>query len=64
MGYIVSMSLLNRGDAMAKKKNPYDEIEQSIDIEVFVESVKEGFNKVLDPRRSDNQSYPLTGSFD
>ncbi len=44
---------------MAKKKNPYDEIEQSIDIEVFVESVKEGFNKVLDPRRSDNQSYPL-----
>lgn len=44
---------------MAKKKDPYDDIEQSIDIQVFVESVLEGFNDVADPRKPINQSYPL-----
>lgn len=44
---------------MTKKKDPYDDIEKSIDIQAFVESVKEGFKQVVDPRKADNQSYPL-----
>ena len=53
------MAFLNGGDAMAKKKEPYDDIEQSIDIQIFVESVQEGFGDIVDPRKADNQSYPL-----
>lgn len=44
---------------MAKKKDPYDDIEQSMDIQVFLESVVEGFNDVADPREPGNQSYFL-----
>lgn len=44
---------------MAKKKDSYDDIERSIDMQAFVESVKEGFDEVADPRRADNQVYPL-----
>lgn len=43
---------------MARKQD-YADIEQSIDIQAFVESVKEGFNTVTDPRKADNQTYPL-----
>jgi len=41
------------------KKNVYDDIEKSLDIQAFVDSVKEGFSSVEDPRVSDNQTYPL-----
>jgi predicted transposase YbfD/YdcC len=53
------MALLKKGDAVARKKEYYDDIEQSIDVQAFVESVKEGFGEVLDPREPDNQSYSL-----
>ena len=41
------------------KKNAYDDIEKSLDIQAFVGSVKEGFSSVEDPRVSDNQTYPF-----
>jgi len=44
---------------MARKKEHYNDIEQSIDLQAFVESVKEGFKEVTDPRKADNQCYPL-----
>jgi predicted transposase YbfD/YdcC len=44
------------------KKNPkaiYSEIDQIIDNQAFIESMKKGFNAVEDPRVADNRSYPL-----
>lgn len=44
---------------MIKKKDPYDNIEQSIDVQNFVESVQESFGEISDPRKADNRAYPL-----
>lgn len=46
---------------MARKKTEefYSEIDQMVDREAFLESIKEGFKEVEDPRVKDNQSYPL-----
>lgn len=41
------------------KKYEYGDLEKELDIQNFVESVKEGFCEVPDPRRSANQLYPL-----
>jgi hypothetical protein len=51
------MAISNTRDAMAKKKNPYDDIEKSIDIRAFIDSVKDGFKEVEDPRLADNKCY-------
>lgn len=48
---------------MAKKKDPYTDIKKSIDIQCFIESIKDGFKDVEDPRLLDNQSYPLMSLF-
>lgn len=53
------MAISNTGDAMAKKKEPYDDIEKSIDIQEFIDSVKDGFKEVEDPRLADNKCYSL-----
>jgi predicted transposase YbfD/YdcC len=53
------MSFLNGGDVVAKQKKYYDDIEQSMDLQAFVDSVREGFKEVTDPRQLDNQCYPL-----
>jgi len=45
-----------------RKKNPrefYSEIDQIVDREAFLESVREGFKDVEDPRAVDNQGYRL-----
>ena len=44
---------------MAKKKEPYNDIEKLIDIQAFIDSVKDGFKGVEDPRLADNKCYPL-----
>ena len=46
---------------MGRKKQQefYSEVEQLYDRQTFIESIKEGFKEVQDPRASDNQSYPL-----
>lgn len=48
------------GGTMARKANEfYPEIDQIADREAFLESVRDGFKGVEDPRVKDNQSYPL-----
>lgn len=42
-----------------KTKDFYSEIDQIADREAFLESIREGFLEVEDPRVEDNQSYPL-----
>lgn len=44
-------------------KDFYSELDQIVDTEEFLESVKEGFRDVEDPRVQDNQSYPLASLF-
>ncbi len=46
---------------MARKmtKEFYSEVDQITDSEAFLESVRDGFYQVEDPRVKDNQSYPL-----
>ena len=46
---------------MSKKKNQefYSAIDEIADKEAFLESVREGFWEVEDPRAKDNQSYRL-----
>lgn len=44
---------------MAKKKEAYDDIEKSIDIQSFIDSVKDGFKELEDPRQAGNTRYPL-----
>lgn len=44
------------------KKKPtafYSEVDQLLDQQEFVESIKRAFKNILDPRVTDNQSYPL-----
>jgi len=41
------------------KTDFYSEIDQIADRDAFLESVREGFYEVKDPRAPDNQSYPL-----
>lgn len=45
--------------ARAKEKLFYSEVDQIADSEAFLESVREGFSEVEDPRVQDNLSYPL-----
>lgn len=47
---------------MSRKKpqEDYSEADQLFDKEAFIESIKEGFSEVQDPRAVDNQSYPLS----
>ncbi len=42
-----------------KEKEFYSEVDQLLDAEEFLESVREGFCGVDDPRAKDNLSYPL-----
>jgi hypothetical protein len=42
------------GDVMAKKKDPYDDLEKSIDIQCFIEFIHDGFKEVIDPRTSES----------
>lgn len=42
-----------------KQQEIYSEVEQFYDQQTFIESIKEGFKEIQDPRASDNQSYPL-----
>jgi predicted transposase YbfD/YdcC len=46
---------------MSRKKQHefYSEAEQLYDQQTFIESIKEGFKEIQDPRAIDNQSYPL-----
>ena len=46
---------------MSKKKAQefYSAIEELVDKEAFLESVREGFLEIEDPRAKDNQSYRL-----
>ena len=46
---------------MARKKTKefYTEIDQLVDSEAFLESVRTGFSGVEDPRTQDNNTYPL-----
>ena len=46
---------------MARKKSKefYSKIDEIADCEAFLESVREGFNEVKDPRTQDNQTYRL-----
>jgi predicted transposase YbfD/YdcC len=44
---------------MTKKKEVYDDIEKSIDIQSFIDSVEDGFKELEDPRQADNIRYPL-----
>lgn len=43
-----------------KSKEFYSEIDKLADSETFIESIREGFKGVDDPRAKDNQVYPLT----
>src|SRR6478752_2727300 len=42
-----------------KKKQEYSDIEKELDLQSFVNSVKDGFKNVPDPRSSDNQDHSL-----
>jgi predicted transposase YbfD/YdcC len=42
-----------------KPKEFYSDIDQLVDSQNFMESVREGFKEVEDPREDDNQIYPL-----
>jgi predicted transposase YbfD/YdcC len=44
---------------LKKPKEFYTEIDQLFDSEAFLESIKEGLERVKDPRVSDNQTYQL-----
>lgn len=42
-----------------KTKELYSEYDQIADSEAFLETIREGFKEIKDPRAQDNQSYPL-----
>jgi predicted transposase YbfD/YdcC len=55
------MMLQQKGGIMTQKKpkNFYSEIDQIADREAFIDSVREGFSEIEDPRAQDNQVYHL-----
>src|SRR4029077_6110117 len=55
------MISLTYGGVMVRKKTKefYSEFDQIADSEAFLETIREGFKEIKDPRAPDNQSYPL-----
>jgi hypothetical protein len=57
--YITIASSKNFGGVMSKKKTQefYSAIDEIADKEAFLESEREGFSEIEDPRAQDNQGY-------
>ena len=55
------ISLNYYGGVMVRKKTVefYSEFDQIADHEAFIDTIREGFKEIEDPRAKDNQSYPL-----
>jgi predicted transposase YbfD/YdcC len=56
-----TIAIQNFGGAMGKQKSRefYSAVDQITDKEAFLESVREGFRDIKDPRAEDNQGYRL-----